>query len=377
VETLLAEAISALLYPSLNEIDAEFARRQDRAILGPRSALFDPSEFSDLSIRLSDVRVHWPALVGALATVGCTVITEPAAAPPEQTPTAESSAKTPPVWIPLGIVHNDDYYCREALMRRVQAEFREGRLELRGYHKDERWRESEPIPYPYCLELELDWVAGPSREDGDNPRFPGLKYHCDVSVSHRNNRRDFWTELLIAQANHDRLRTEICEALLREWRNMTVGTAVPDAKHAPADRIAVEIGRSNAAPAKEEPPPGKTIAAALGRGTESSAPIPTDHSADNLPTVPSDSKRVDRERDSAVSVTRIRQHGPKRGTTGFSAAYFALCPDIDKMVKSGKARSAIAAARDLVQQKRVVGKGTEDSLATRVARRFAQWKSKG
>jgi hypothetical protein len=120
------------LYPSFNKIDAEFAGRQDRAIFGPRSALFDLLEFSDLSIRFSDVRVHWPALVSALATVGCPVITEPAAAPaPEQTPTGESSAKTPPAWIPLGIVHNDDYYCREALMRRVQAEFRGGRLELR------------------------------------------------------------------------------------------------------------------------------------------------------------------------------------------------------------------------------------------------------
>lgn len=145
--------------------------------------------------------------------------------------TAESSAKTP-VWIPLGIVHNDDYYCRKALMRRVEAEIREGRLELRGYHKDKRWRASDPIPYPYCLELKLDWVAGPSREDGDNPRFSGHKYHCDVSAFHRNNRRDFWTELLIAQADYDRLRTETCEALLREWRNMTVGTAVPDAKPA-------------------------------------------------------------------------------------------------------------------------------------------------
>jgi hypothetical protein len=95
--------------------------------------------------------------------------------------------KETPVWIPLGIVHNDDYYCREALMRRVKAEIREGRLELRGYHKDKRWRASDPIPYPYCLELELNWVAGPSREDGDNPRFPGRKYHCDVSAFHRNN----------------------------------------------------------------------------------------------------------------------------------------------------------------------------------------------
>jgi hypothetical protein len=158
---------------------------------------------------------------------------------------------------------------------------------------------------------------------------------------------------------------------------MTVGTAVPEGKPAPADRIAVEIGESNAAPAKEQEPPGKTIAAALGRGSESTSPIPTDHSADYLPTVPSDSERVDRERDGVVSVTRIRQHGPKRGTIGFSAADFALCPEIDNMVKSGKARSVIAAAHDLVQQKRVVGKGTEDSLATRVVRRLAQWKSKG
>jgi len=118
--------------------------------------------------------------------------------------TAEWSAETPVGWVPLGIVHNENYYCREVLMRRVEEEMRKRRLELRGSHKDERWRASKPIPYPYCLELGFNWVAGPSREDGGKPRFPGRKYHCDVSAFHLNNRQ-------IAQADYDRLRTEICE----------------------------------------------------------------------------------------------------------------------------------------------------------------------
>ena len=93
--------------------------------------------------------------------------------------------------------------------------------------------------------------------------------------------------------------------------------------------------------------------------------------------LPSDSERVDRARDNAIAVTRKPQRGPKQGTTGFSAADLALCPDIDNMVKRGEARSAIAAARVLVQQGRVAGNGGEDSRATRVARRYGHWKSEG
>jgi hypothetical protein len=127
---------------------------------------------------------------------------------------------------------------------------------------------------------------------------------------------------------------------------------------------------------EQERLPGKALADALGRTTESSAPIPTDHPADNLPTVPSDSKRVDRERDSAVSLTRKRQRGPKRGATGFSAADFALCPGIDNIVKSGEARSAIAAARILVKMGKVASSGgSDENRANRLARRYGKWKS--
>jgi hypothetical protein len=90
--------------------------------------------------------------------------------------------------VPLGIIHSDAYdHCREPLVRLIEAEWRAGRLTLWGYRKGENWNKCEPVPYPASLELELCWVSGPSREDGSNPRFPGLEYCCDVSALHRNN----------------------------------------------------------------------------------------------------------------------------------------------------------------------------------------------
>jgi hypothetical protein len=108
--------------------------------------------------------------------------------------------------VPLGTVHSDTY-C-ELLMQRVEADWREARLLLWGDHRDER-RQCKPIPHPYSLELLLDWAAGPGREDAGNPRFPELKYFCDVSAYHRHNPSDSWTELLIAKADLDRLRNMI------------------------------------------------------------------------------------------------------------------------------------------------------------------------
>jgi hypothetical protein len=111
--------------------------------------------------------------------------------------------------VPLGIIHTDAYDdYRESLMQRVEGEWRAGRLTLWGYHRGERWRGPKPIPYPYALELDLDWVAEPGREDAGNPRFPGLEYYCDVGAHHHDNARDFWSELLIARADLDRLRTQ-------------------------------------------------------------------------------------------------------------------------------------------------------------------------
>ena len=71
----------------------------------------------------------------------------------------------------------------------------------------------------------------------------------------------------------------------------------------------------------------------------------------------------------------LRQHGPKPEDTGFTAADKALCPTIDEMVKSGEARSVIAAARILVKNGRVAtGGGTPESCAVRLARSYPKWK---
>jgi hypothetical protein len=128
--------------------------------------------------------------------------------------------------VPLGTVHSETY--RDRLMQRVDAEWRDGRLLLWGYHGDDR-RQCKPIPYPYSLELLLDWVAGPGREDDANPRFPGLVYDCDVSAYHLHNRSDFWTALLIAKADFDRLRNMIAAeqaATLRSTGRVAIGDAI-------------------------------------------------------------------------------------------------------------------------------------------------------
>jgi hypothetical protein len=68
--------------------------------------------------------------------------------------------------------------------------------------------------------------------------------------------------------------------------------------------------------------------------------------------------------------------GPKPGMTGFNAADRALFPEIKQMLKDGKARSVIAAARILATQQKVGSSGgTTESRAVRVARRYGQWKS--
>ena len=126
--------------------------------------------------------------------------------------------------IPLGIIHSDSYdYCRKPLMELIDAEWRAGRLTLWGYERGANWNKGKPIPYPDNLELELDWVAGPGRTEGANPRFPGLACYCDVGAFHRTNPKAyFWTELLIASVDLDRLRGEVPETAWREvqeWRN--------------------------------------------------------------------------------------------------------------------------------------------------------------
>jgi hypothetical protein len=74
VETLLAAARHTSFLTSINEIDAYFDSRQDRAIFGPRSSWTDieayPPSASELHIRFFDVQVHSPSLVKALAAAG-------------------------------------------------------------------------------------------------------------------------------------------------------------------------------------------------------------------------------------------------------------------------------------------------------------------
>lgn len=72
---------------------------------------------------------------------------------------------------------------------------------------------------------------------------------------------------------------------------------------------------------------------------------------------------------------RERRHGPKPGETGFNAADSALFPAIEKILKSGEARSRVAAARILVNNRKVAGDGTPENRAVRLARHFGKWKS--
>jgi len=69
-----------------------------------------------------------------------------------------------------------------------------------------------------------------------------------------------------------------------------------------------------------------------------------------------------------------RQRGPKPGHTGFKAADDALCPEIDDMVRTARARSASDAARILATDGRVAGGGTLKSRAERLTRRYGEWK---
>ena len=79
--------------------------------------------------------------------------------------------------LPLGILHTEEYTgCREALMKDIAAEQAANPC-LRGYSSQYQ-REPELIP---CA-VEIDWFAGPDRENGDSPDFPNVEYHCDVSA---------------------------------------------------------------------------------------------------------------------------------------------------------------------------------------------------
>jgi hypothetical protein len=75
VETLLAAAShTSFSFTSINQIDARFDSRQDRAIFGPRSTWSDiethPPSAGELYIGFFDIQVYWPALVEALAAAG-------------------------------------------------------------------------------------------------------------------------------------------------------------------------------------------------------------------------------------------------------------------------------------------------------------------
>ena len=147
--------------------------------------------------------------------------------------------------VPLGTGHGDTY--RELLMQRVEREWRAARLLLWGYHGDER-RQYKPIPYPYSLERRLDWVAGQSREDGGNARFPELKYFCDVSAYHGHNPSDSWTELLIAKADLDRLRNMVAAEHASQGlpsRNAVPTTLPGTPRVAIGDAVALVASRRN------------------------------------------------------------------------------------------------------------------------------------
>ena len=72
---------------------------------------------------------------------------------------------------------------------------------------------------------------------------------------------------------------------------------------------------------------------------------------------------------------RESPRGPKPGTTGFGGADRAMFPEIDEMLEQGRVRSVVAAARVLAREDKIRGHGSPDSRATRLARRYGQWKS--
>src|SRR4030088_1579815 len=95
--------------------------------------------------------------------------------------------------IPLGSIHNERR--RGALMAVVDREWHKGALSLWGF---EGWRGAEHKPVP--LGYELNWVGGPSREEG-HPNFFSLTYFCDVTAELREptSKNLPWTEIRISE----------------------------------------------------------------------------------------------------------------------------------------------------------------------------------
>ena len=63
------------------------------------------------------------------------------------------------------------------------------------------------------------------------------------------------------------------------------------------------------------------------------------------------------------------RRGPRRNTTGYQASDRELFPEIDKRIRTGKARSARDAALQLFKEKKISGNSPE-SAAKRVSSRF-------
>jgi len=69
-----------------------------------------------------------------------------------------------------------------------------------------------------------------------------------------------------------------------------------------------------------------------------------------------------------------RRHGPEPGSTGFATEDEALIPEIDRLRKEKRLRSASAAVRLLDEQKKVAGGGGAKHRVERVVKRYWKWK---
>ncbi len=86
--------------------------------------------------------------------------------------------KLPADLVPLDSVNNERN--AEAVMAAIERAWRMGQVELWGYEGN-----FSPTLKPVPADYAIVWMAGPGRENGDHPEYPGLAYYCDAGASLR------------------------------------------------------------------------------------------------------------------------------------------------------------------------------------------------
>jgi hypothetical protein len=82
------------------------------------------------------------------------------------------------------------------------------------------------------------------------------------------------------------------------------------------------------------------------------------------------SSKLTQESQGAATKALAKQRGPVRGTTGFQASDRKLFSQIDKLIKSGNARSPHDAALILADKEKIMGPGSRENKARRLASRY-------